>query len=279
MAVVIDKAMQWKERTMKARWLWSTWAHLALAAVIVAQVAFVSATMVFIMPKVRQIVMDAGWGGGMVADGRGLDAYLPRSQSFLDAMEWVSAHGVLLLVLLAIAWALFEWRVRGENKPSIRLSLMATAALGLMAACVMSAAVASIPTLMAVPALMSRPPERAITDLTTRIDASVAALRQATANKDWPAIEEHAASAAHLMQSLNAMGAAPLALASATGGDASRVSELRNHLQEARQSMDDARAAAFAHDAARLEAATQTFEASYQPIRAAATAATTRPAQ
>ena len=33
--VVIDKAMQWKERTMRARWLWATWAHLAVACVIV----------------------------------------------------------------------------------------------------------------------------------------------------------------------------------------------------------------------------------------------------
>src|SRR5215471_2739267 len=34
MAVVIDKAMQWKERTMRAKWLWTTWAHLALLLVV-----------------------------------------------------------------------------------------------------------------------------------------------------------------------------------------------------------------------------------------------------
>ncbi len=28
MAVVIDKAMQWKEMTMRAKWLWTTWAYL-----------------------------------------------------------------------------------------------------------------------------------------------------------------------------------------------------------------------------------------------------------
>src|ERR1700761_5444193 len=27
MGVVIDKALQWKERTMKAKWLWMTWAY------------------------------------------------------------------------------------------------------------------------------------------------------------------------------------------------------------------------------------------------------------
>src|SRR5579872_6080605 len=25
--VLIDKAMSWKERTMRAKWLWMTWAH------------------------------------------------------------------------------------------------------------------------------------------------------------------------------------------------------------------------------------------------------------
>src|SRR5207247_7675831 len=28
MAVVLEKAMQWKERTMRAKWLWATWAYL-----------------------------------------------------------------------------------------------------------------------------------------------------------------------------------------------------------------------------------------------------------
>src|SRR5262249_17470966 len=32
-AVLIDKAMQWKERTMRAKWLWVSWAHLTLAVV------------------------------------------------------------------------------------------------------------------------------------------------------------------------------------------------------------------------------------------------------
>jgi hypothetical protein len=130
---------------------------------------------------------------------------------------------------------------------------------------------------MAVPAMNARPPERAVADLTSRLDAAVAALNQAAANKDWPAVEQHAASAARFMETLNAMGAAAPILASTP--DPSRVDELRDRLRAARESMRDARTAAFSHDAARLEAATQKFEAAYQPIRAAAatSAATTRP--
>src|SRR5437667_9064073 len=38
MGVVIDKAMQWQERTMKAKWLWTTWAYLAVMLVIALEV-------------------------------------------------------------------------------------------------------------------------------------------------------------------------------------------------------------------------------------------------
>src|SRR4051812_23245271 len=30
LTVVVDKTLQWKEKTMKAKWIWSTWAHAAL---------------------------------------------------------------------------------------------------------------------------------------------------------------------------------------------------------------------------------------------------------
>src|SRR5262249_34781262 len=33
MPVVIDKAMQWKEKTMRAKWLWMSWTYVAASAV------------------------------------------------------------------------------------------------------------------------------------------------------------------------------------------------------------------------------------------------------
>src|SRR5712691_10238907 len=45
--VVIDKAMQWKEITMKAKWLWASWAHLVLAAVIALEVLFITFNVIF----------------------------------------------------------------------------------------------------------------------------------------------------------------------------------------------------------------------------------------
>ena len=58
MPVVIDKAMQWKEKTMKAKWLWTTWAHLALASVIALEVFFITCAVIFIVPKFQKLLQD-----------------------------------------------------------------------------------------------------------------------------------------------------------------------------------------------------------------------------
>src|SRR5947209_17350094 len=58
LAVVIDKAMQWKERTMKAKWLWASWAYLALVAVVALEVLFITFTNVFITPRFQRLMLD-----------------------------------------------------------------------------------------------------------------------------------------------------------------------------------------------------------------------------
>src|SRR5204863_2910963 len=58
MAVVIDKAMQWKEMTMRAKWLWATWAYLGLAGVIALEVMFITCAVIFIVPKFEMLMRD-----------------------------------------------------------------------------------------------------------------------------------------------------------------------------------------------------------------------------
>ena len=58
MAVVIDKAMQWKEMTMRAKWLWTTWAYLGLVAVIALEVLFITFMVMFIVPKFQKLMHD-----------------------------------------------------------------------------------------------------------------------------------------------------------------------------------------------------------------------------
>src|SRR5207253_7305197 len=56
--VVIDKAMQWKEKTMRSKWLWTTWAYLAVAGVIVLQVAWITFSVIFLVPKFQKLTHD-----------------------------------------------------------------------------------------------------------------------------------------------------------------------------------------------------------------------------
>src|SRR5437879_8651685 len=58
MAVVIEKAMQWKENTMKAKWLWTSWAHIALAGVIALELLWITCADVFLVPKFQKLLHD-----------------------------------------------------------------------------------------------------------------------------------------------------------------------------------------------------------------------------
>lgn len=142
--VLIDKAMQWKETTMRSKFIWTTWAHVAVAAVIIVQFFFIVASMIFVMPKCKQIAKDAGVS---------FDSVLPGSHTFLAFVQWTFDHGWLLAILLLAIGFFFERRVRSENKPLIRLTVWGTLALGLTAAALMTAAVMVIPVVSAVPAL------------------------------------------------------------------------------------------------------------------------------
>src|SRR5215471_8132253 len=58
MAVVIDKAMQWKEMTMKAKWLWTAWAYLAAAAVIALELLWITFAVIYLVPKFQRLMVD-----------------------------------------------------------------------------------------------------------------------------------------------------------------------------------------------------------------------------
>src|SRR5437868_173560 len=58
LGVVIDKALDWKEKTMRAKWLWATWAHLALAIVIVLEVLFITFNVIFLVPRFQKLMLD-----------------------------------------------------------------------------------------------------------------------------------------------------------------------------------------------------------------------------
>jgi hypothetical protein len=259
MTVVIDKAIEWKEKTMKAKWLWTTWAHLALAIVIALEVLFITFAVIYIAPRFRMFIRE-GWIGTDIA---GI-TWVPGYFRFLD---WIANNTVWLVLGAAVLWGLFEWRVRGENKSLIRLSVFGTAAVVLMVMVTLTTAALVVPVGVGVPGLISRDPEQVVMERETRIDASVSALEEGLANKDWQAVQANAYQACREMGGLEGMGAAAPALTSMQ--EQPKVNEVRLQLKAARDSLYEALQASWAKDPAIVEAALRKFHEAYGKVRGA----------
>jgi hypothetical protein len=259
MPVVIDQAMRWKEMTMRARWLWTTWAYLATGAVILVDLLFIWFTARFELPKLEKIYAE-GW---LVSDDRnGLS--LRWMYSFLQQVgrAWDQATWWLLLALAG--WGLFEWRVRSENKPFMRLAGLGTVAVGLSVVIAMTSATMPLMFMIGLPPAF-RSPQRVTMARLEEIDTLVAAMAEARAKKDWRGVESSAEQARHAIESLMYVAPAILIPPSDVKKD-----ELRTQLTSAKTSLGEAKLAGQEMDAARLDSAIQRFQQAFGPVRAAA---------
>src|SRR5438874_2651097 len=84
---------------MNARRAWTVWAHAVLGSMIAIEIAFVVLAMVYVMPKCRQIVVDAD------VEHRGVSAFLPGAGEFLAIVGAARHFAVWWLVLLLVACA------------------------------------------------------------------------------------------------------------------------------------------------------------------------------
>src|SRR5437016_14567979 len=92
-------------------------------------------------------------------------------------------------ILAGAAWGLFEWRVRSENKPLMRLSALGTAAVALMLVAVLTAGALVISFCLGVPATgrLARP---FALEQIAHVNTSVSALEKALAKQDWAAMQD-----------------------------------------------------------------------------------------
>jgi hypothetical protein len=269
MTWVLDKAMQWKERTMKAKWLWMTWAFLALAVVIALEVFFITMAVVFLVPKFQHLLR-FGYIDAAEVEQAGAGWML----SFLEHLMAVAGGYTTWLLLLAFATVgLFEWRVKSDNKPFIRLSALGTAAVGLMVVVVLTGGSMVIPYLLGAPGPhLARP---FAVDQVAKIDTSVGALEKALAKKDWKAMQEHADRASQTLANLAKAGPALPVLANwnmprTVAQQDQAIEEIRANGKAASEALAEAQQAIGAQDAARLETELQKFRKSFEPLRLAA---------
>jgi hypothetical protein len=261
--VVIDKAMQWQERTMKAKWLWTTWAYLVVAGIVVMNVLYFTFCEVLLVPKLQQLRQD-GWIQTDASD----EPAVGRLDSFLRCLHWVGDHATWCLLAAIGAWGLFEWRVRGENKPFIRLSALGTVGLALTFGAAVVGAALVIPFMLGMPAMVRISQPFAAEQMAV-IDTSVGAIEQALAKKDWDAIRGDTDRAE---QAVNRLSAVAGAIEHGPANQRPTVDELRARLQSAGHCLAEVRLWAGEKDERRLEAAVKKFRELYGPIREAARA-------
>jgi len=149
--VVIDKALDWKEKTMRAKWLWTSWAQIALVVVVVLQVLWMTFANIFLVPKFQRITLDAGWGPKFAEEPATSFAL-----SFLQLLMWFGKHATFVLIGAIIMWGIFEWRVRNENKTLMRMSAFGTLAVCLMIGSILTAAAMLIPVFLGSLSLFQR---------------------------------------------------------------------------------------------------------------------------
>src|SRR5690348_1296290 len=100
-------------------------------------------------------------------------------------------HTTFVLLLAAVAIGLFEWRVRSENKPFIRVATLGTVAVALLMVLAFMTASMLIAFEVGAPpmARMTRPWAVEQVGSTSK---SLSAIEQALAKKDWPEIDRQA---------------------------------------------------------------------------------------
>ncbi|MEX2138988.1 MAG: permease prefix domain 1-containing protein [Pirellulales bacterium] len=259
MAVVIDKALDWKEKTMRAKWLWTTWATAAIVVVIALAVLLITGIELFIVPKFNQLMRD-GLIDPAIIDEQGVSWML----SWLNDFHQVAEHATWWVLLAAGAWGLFEWRVRSENKTLMRLSALGTVAVALMAVVWLTAATLLISFCLAVPA-KGRLARIFALEQIAKIDVSVDALGEAVAKKDWQTAGDHVNRASQEMQRLAEESAVIPALI--TRNEPATVEKRRADVKGARETLSEAQQAVVNQDSGRIQTAIERFRKSYDPVR------------
>jgi hypothetical protein len=259
MAVVIDKAMQWKEKTMRAKWLWTTWAHLAVIGVVVLNVLFFVFIQTMCVPKLRKIQSD-GW---LNLDSAGLPL-LDFLDSSLRWLDWFGQHATWCLLAALGLWGLFEWRVRGENKSFIRLSVFGTAAVLLTIGSIIITSALIIPFELGMPSMAQMSARMAIERM-TEIDTSIEAIENALKTKDWDAMEQPVTRANLALAGLDHVAEAIAARAG--GRDKLTADEIHRRLAAVRRGLADVQDDIHAKDAPKVESALKILRDVYGTLR------------
>ncbi|MEN6428336.1 MAG: permease prefix domain 1-containing protein [Phycisphaerales bacterium] len=213
MTLLIEKSMAWRETTMKMGWKWSFVAQTALALTLVAEVYFVAAAVVYVLPGVFRWHHDLG----------------TPTVVGLPTIEWL-AHAMYMdwlwipcLLPVLAGWGLFEWKCRGENKSVLRLAGLSMVSLAmflvLAAVCVPMVVDLAILPQQIHDLQVNLSPQQAERIVVPRIadgDDAFGDLRAAIEREDWPAADLAAQQLSDVYSSLADASAGAILLAGET---------------------------------------------------------------
>jgi len=258
LAVLIDRALQWKERTMRAKWLWSSWANLTLSLMIALELLFIAFNVYFIIPKFQGL-LGAGFIDGEFLRKPGGSWML----TFLERLKTVEEnHGWSILLAAAAAIGLFEWRVKGENKSLMRFCSLGTSALGLFLVVIMMTVSLVVTFCLAAPELgpMVRP---WAVEQVASIDAAIDGIDQARVKKDWDTMQEQAEQASSAIERLTRGPA----IHSLVGWGASpTLGKLRDDVHATTENLREVQRAIRKKDEIRLSTSLRELRNSYEPV-------------
>lgn len=249
LSVAIDKAVEWKERTMKSKWLWTSWIHLTVVGIVVVNVLYYAFAEAFLVPKFRKLQRD-GW--------LAVDESTAPSLDFLDAclraLDWLSNRATWIALGAAALWWIFEWRARSENKSLMRLAAFGTAGIVLSIGAVLISVAIILPFMLSVPAL-ARLSNSYAAERITAIDAELKAIELDLRQGNWNLMQDRVDRAALALENL-ATNSLSIPAKSA------QLKPMQDQLRKAS-------AAIWEKNAARLEAAIQEFRTLIQPFQPA----------
>ncbi len=199
-SLFIDKAMEWKERTMKTEWKWYFAAQFGLVLIIALMVFLIGSALVFIVPVLEKSYSDVGMN---------LPGYLITT---IEVVWFVQHTAWIWLIALAGAFGLYEWKFRSENKALIRLTMSIGASVLLAAFAIWVTVAVTIP-LFQVRYAMDRQNESVVMARIIGAHESYKQLAQAIEDEDWPAAKESVRDVRDAYRFLRGTGTTALVLA------------------------------------------------------------------
>jgi hypothetical protein len=265
MAVVIDKALDWKEKTMRAKWLWTTWAFLAVATVIALEVLFITFMVLYIVPKFQKLMHD-GIVDPAIFEEQSI-TWMPR---FLNDLQYLTNHYTTWITLGALLlWGLFEWRVKNEYKPFIRVSVFGMVASTLMVVIILQAGSMLVSFCLAAPPMAQMATPYAQKQVAV-LESAVAAFEENKTKKQWFRMEEQLFLAS---MALKRLSVGPALSSLTIANEPWKLEDLWASLRAAESDMIPVHQAIRDNNEAQLEATWAKYRKSVEPIREAAKSA------